>query len=106
MSAKLYLRIVYTPDVRRTLSLLAEFTPHPLASLKQALDTDSEILVRRLFTTSHHRDSLECLHLLNSLDALAVSYELNLDGEVFGREGFHLALSRWDEVELDRDENT
>ena len=99
---KLYLRIVYTPDVRRTLNLLSEFTQHPLASLKQALETSSEVPVRRLFTDTHPRDALHCLHLLNSLDALAVSYELNLDGEVFGREGFHMALSRWDEIKTAR----
>lgn len=98
MRGTLYLRVLYTPDLRRTLTLLTEFTEHPLERLMRAVQEARELPVRRLFTRTHDADALQCLHLLNSLDALAVSYELSLDGEISGREGLHMALSRFDEL--------
>lgn len=93
-----FVRLLYTPDLKRTVRLFRELTPHALAVLQEAFLHNRFLAVRKIRTIDHDDDAAVCLHLINSLDALGASYELKLDGEILDRELFLNALTQWDEI--------
>ena len=94
----LFVRLLYTPDPKRTLRLFRELTPHALSALRAAFSHNTFLAVREIRTVDHDDDAAVCLHLINSLDALGVTYELRLDGETIDKEAFLNALTQWDEI--------
>ena len=80
-----FARVLYTPDLKRTVRLFRELTPHALSALSEAFKSASFLRVREIRTVDHDEDAAVCLHLINSLDALGASYELRLDGEILDK---------------------
>lgn len=99
----LFIRLLYTPDLKRTVRLFRELTPHALSVLRDAFGQNTFLAVREIRTVNHDDDAAVCLHLINSLDALGASYELRLDGELLDREGFLNELMLWDEISREQD---
>jgi len=101
MSRTIALRISRVANPSAAVERLRRVVATPVAALASAVRNSQPIALPDLFTRSHDEDEKDLLALLEGLEAMGASFELQIDGRIESRQYLSNILKTWRGIQYD-----
>src|SRR5262249_55911559 len=103
MPSSIALRVSKVPNPRAAVQPLRRILTTPVAVLAKAVQDSQLIELPDLFARTHDEDEKKLLALLSDLEAMGVSFDLEIDGRLETKQFLFNILEQWRDIQYDTD---